>query len=161
MKVIIVSDSHGRDDKLQDILDKHTDADAFIHCGDIESDPSSFPQYVTVKGNNDMFFDYPDERVIRVGAHQFYIVHSHQFMFSRRVEQMVKKAKELQCDVVCYGHTHVAFYEVHQGVHVINPGSLWRSRDGRAPSYAIMTLQNETVDVEFVFLPQKKSKFFW
>lgn len=161
MKIIVVSDSHGRDDKLEDILKKHSDADAFLHCGDIETDPSTFPQFVTVKGNNDMFFDYPEERIIECGGHRILIVHSHQFMYSRRIELMAKKAKEERCDIVCFGHTHVALYEQCQGVHILNPGSLWRSRDGRGPSYAILTLQEDQVDVEFVFLPQKKSKFFW
>jgi len=46
---------------------------------------------------------------------------------------------------------------------LINPGSLWRSRDGRGPSYALLNIDGDTVDVQFEFLPQKqkKSKFFW
>ena len=36
MKIVVVSDSHGRIEVLQEILDKHQDASAFIHCGDIE-----------------------------------------------------------------------------------------------------------------------------
>lgn len=161
MKVIIVSDSHGRDEALRDVLEKHKDADAFIHCGDIEACASDFPQYVIVRGNNDLFFDLPDEKILALGKHRLYITHSHQFMYSKRVELLAKKAKEVGCDMVCYGHTHVAFYEIHDGVHIINPGSLWRSRDGRGPSYAIVTFDEDKVDVEFVFLPQKKSKFFW
>lgn len=161
MKVIVVSDSHGRDEMLHEVVSKHPDADVFIHCGDIEANESEFPQYVIVRGNNDLFYDYPDERILNIGKHHFYVTHSHQFMYSHRVESLVKKAKEVGCDIVCFGHTHVALHEVCDGVHVLNPGSLWRSRDGREPSYAILSLQDEKVDVEFVFLPQKKSKFFW
>lgn len=161
MKIIVVSDSHGRDETLSDVLKRYPDADAYIHCGDIETAPSTFPQLITVRGNNDMFFDYPEERIITMGSHRIYIVHSHQFMYSRRIEQMAKKAKEENCDIVCFGHTHVALYEECNGVHILNPGSLWRSRDGRGPSYAVMNIEGDQIDVEFVFLPQKKSKFFW
>lgn len=161
MKIIVVSDSHGKDEVLADVLQMYPNADAYIHCGDIETAPSTFPQLVSVSGNNDLFFDYPQERIVELGGHRIYVVHSHQFVYSHRVESMAQKAKELQCDIVCFGHTHVAFYEICEGVHVLNPGSLWRSRDGRGPSYAILNVEDKNVDVEFVFLPQKKNKFFW
>ncbi|MEF9968310.1 MAG: metallophosphoesterase [Longicatena sp.] len=161
MKVILVSDSHGKDEVLQDILNKYPNADAYIHCGDIETDASEFPQFVTVCGNNDIFFDYPNEKVLTLGKHRLFITHSHQFMFNNRVEQIAQKARSLDCDIACYGHTHVAHDESVLGVRVINPGSIWRSRDGRDPSYVILTLEDDDVDVEFVFLPQKKMKYFW
>lgn len=161
MKVILVSDSHGKDEALEAVLKAYPDADAFIHCGDIEADQSQFPSFVIVRGNNDLFFDYPEERILEIGGHRLYITHSHQFMYSKRVAQLASMAKSKYCDICCYGHTHIAADEMCDGVRVINPGSIWRSRDGRGPSYAIITLEEESVDVEFVFLPQKKSKFFW
>lgn len=164
MRLIVVSDSHGRDQALEDILMKYPNADAYIHCGDIEADASSFPQFVTVQGNNDIFYDYPDHQILTLADHRIYITHSHQFMYSKRIPQLAAKAKEYNCDIVCFGHTHVAADETCDGVRVINPGSIWRSRDGRGPSYAVVDLlENGNVDVEFIFLPQKqkKSKFFW
>ena len=118
MKIVVVSDSHGRDDALEYVLQQHGDAYAYIHCGDIDADPGAFPRFVTVGGNN---------------------------------------------DIVCYGHTHIAADETVDGIRLINPGSLWRSRDGRGPSYALLNIDGDTVDVQFEFLPQKqkKSKFFW
>ena len=161
MKVIVVSDSHGKVSAIQAVLEQYPQAELFLHCGDIEAEPQQYPQLVTVRGNNDIFYDYPEERVVTVGKHRIYVVHSHQFMYSRRVEQLAQKAKSLACDIVCYGHTHIAAYEVVDGVHVLNPGSLWRSRDGRGPSYAVVELEGDNVDVEFKFLPQSKSNFFW
>lgn len=60
MKVILVSDSHGKDDALEMILKQYPDADAYVHCGDIETYPECFPQFVTVRGNNDVFYEYPE-----------------------------------------------------------------------------------------------------
>ena len=39
MKIVVVSDSHGRNDILNAIREKHPDAGLFIHCGDLEDDP--------------------------------------------------------------------------------------------------------------------------
>lgn len=161
MKLIVVSDSHGKDDVLENILQMYPDADAFIHCGDIEADPSLFPQFITVKGNNDIFYDYPDYQILAIAEHRIYITHSHQFTYAKRMQQMAAKAKEFDCDIVCYGHTHVAFDGECDGVRIINPGSVWRSRDGRGPSYAIIDIHQDNIEVDFIFLPQKKSRFLW
>lgn len=163
MKIVVVSDSHGKDEALDYVLQQHHDADAYIHCGDIEAYEDAYPKFITVRGNNDVFCDYPDEQVIRIGDHRIFVVHSHQFLYSHRSQLMAKAAKERNCDIVCYGHTHIAADETVDGVRLINPGSLWRSRDGRAPSYAIIYLQEDRIQVDFEFLPQKqkKSKFFW
>lgn len=165
MKIVVVSDSHGRDEALEYVLKQHPDADAYIHCGDIEAEEGLFPSFLTVRGNNDLFCDYPDERVVPAGVHRIFVVHSHQFIYSKRSEKMAEAAKERGCDIVCYGHTHVANDETVDGVRLINPGSLWRSRDGRGPSYAILTIDGDDIDVVFEFLPQKqkqkKSRFFW
>lgn len=44
MKIIVVSDTHYRNDILDELIDKHKDADLFIHCGDLEDDPQWYPQ---------------------------------------------------------------------------------------------------------------------
>lgn len=161
MKIIVVSDSHGKDEVLDKVVEQYPHADMFIHCGDIEADEARFPQFITVLGNNDLFYDYPEYRIIEADAHRILVIHSHQFMYHARGEQMAKRARGLGCDIVCYGHTHVAADDTVDGVRLINPGSIWRSRDGREPSYAIMDLEHGEVSISFEFLPQKKSRFFF
>jgi predicted phosphodiesterase len=54
-------------------------------------------------------------------------------------------------DVVCFGHTHIAWHRIVAGVHFVNTGSVGRPKDGdwRA-GYAILTLDEGSVGVEFV-----------
>ena len=92
MKIVVVSDSHGRDDALEYVLQQHGDAYAYIHCGDIDADPGAFPRFVTVGGNNDIFYDYPDEQILSIGTHRIFIVHSHQFMFESCWQQFIEVA---------------------------------------------------------------------
>lgn len=163
MKIIVVSDSHGRDDLLYDLQLQYPQADAFLHCGDLENDMESFPGYLVVQGNNDYYYDIPAQRILPFGQHRILLIHSHQFSYRKREEQMVTCAKKYGCDIVCYGHTHVANFTTVQGVALLNPGSLKYSRDGRNPSYAILTLEKKKVDAEFVFLepPKSKHRFFF
>ena len=160
MKLVVVSDSHGKANILEEIVERHPDAQAYLHCGDIEAPQEYYPEYTIVLGNNDIYYDYPEYRILNVGKHRIYMAHSHRFSYLHRGEQMAKTALENDCDIFFYGHTHIAADEMINGVRLINPGSLWRSRDGRDPSYAVVTLDEEQVDVEFIFLPQKKRKFF-
>lgn len=156
MKVIIVSDSHGKVGILDDIVNCHADADMFLHCGDIEEDPQDFPMYRIVTGNNDFYFDLPDELVIPAGKHKIYMTHGHLLSFRHRHDDLVKKAKEHGCDIACYGHSHVAALEKKDGIMILNPGSLWRARDSRGPSYAILQITDNHVNAHIEFLNKEK-----
>lgn len=146
-----MSDSHGCNREIEYVMDKEKDADLFLHCGDICVDEFTYPQMLTVCGNND-FYDYPLQRVLNVEGHRLIMFHSHQFSYIKREEKMIQRAKEHGCDIICYGHTHVAYDAVVQGIHIINPGSLYHSRDGRAISYAIIKIDKDEIHTEIVFI---------
>ena len=52
-------------------------------------------------------------------------------------------------DVVCFGHTHIAWHRVVDGVHYVNTGSVGRPKDGdwRA-AYVLLALTGGQVEVE-------------
>jgi predicted phosphodiesterase len=54
-------------------------------------------------------------------------------------------------DVVCFGHTHLPWHRVIDGVHFVNTGSVGRPKDGdwRA-GYVILDVDNSSVSVEVV-----------
>lgn len=154
MKIIVVSDSHSLTRPLDYILEKHKDADLFLHCGDVCLNPEMYPQFQFVCGNND-YYDLPLDRIVDLkgSKHRIFMLHSHMVSFYNREKTMSKIAKKNGCDIVCYGHTHVAFYEKMNGVYILNPGSVYLSRDGKQPSYAILTIdENDEITVRFEHL---------
>lgn len=146
MKIIIMSDSHGRTSILDLIPYYHTDADFYIHCGDLGGgcSPEDYDQFIFVEGNCDYFMDTPGVRVVELNdQHKMLVLHSHQcpgYPPEARKMTLVKWAKELDCDIVCYGHTHVSDIEEKDGILLINPGSVSRPRDGKECSYCILTI---------------------
>lgn len=152
MKVLLVSDSHGNNAVLDEVIEKHRDADSIVHCGDIECDEFVYSNLLTVRGNNDYWGDFPERRILHFGNHRVLVMHSHQTYFRQRLEYLSRMAREENCDIVFYGHTHVASDDVCNGVQRINPGSLRYNRDGRPISYAIVEI-NDTVEVNFYFAP--------
>ena len=64
MKVLIVSDTHGRDENLEQVVMNEAPFDMFVHCGDVEGREIFIEALVEcpcciVSGNNDFFSDLP------------------------------------------------------------------------------------------------------
>lgn len=54
-------------------------------------------------------------------------------------------------DVICFGHTHVAWHRTVGGVHYVNAGSVGRPKDGDPRAgYAVLDVSMERVTVEVV-----------
>ena len=142
MKIIVVSDNHGKRKWIDKIKQAHKDAYCFIHCGDTELHSNEMLGFVCVRGNND-FYDYPDFKIVDIGKHKIFVTHGHRMMLFMDRSVLVSKAKEYGCDIVCFGHTHIFEYQIVDGVHVINPGSITHNRDFSKPCYAIIDIDEE------------------
>ena len=153
MKIIIASDSHGRNEKLDEIYENYKEeADLFLHCGDLESDPDYLPQWTAVAGNMDAHRrDQLDScKIIEAGNHKILMQHGHRYYAGTREEQIAAEAKENGCDIALYGHTHIPFDAVIDGVRIINPGSLSRPKKMSAPGFVVMDLDVDEIKTERV-----------
>ena len=143
IKVLVVSDNHGDDLVLQEILNKHYDCDYYLHLGDSCMPPEALSPFISVLGNNDYGFDYPKERVINISGIDFYMFHG-----AHDNKIIADKGIIHNCKYVLCGHTHIfCDYEAY-GVRILNPGSCYYNRDYTSPSYAIMTIDDD-LNVEF------------
>ena len=143
MVVVVVSDSHGRTAYLDEILKRYSTADYFIHCGDFLLNQKDYPQFRVGLGNNDEANSYPEQLILDIGKHRLLVVHGHQYPSAKRDQQLVKRAKACNADVVCFGHTHVPRKEYLDEVLLINPGALWRCIGKKGPSYAVLNIDDE------------------
>ena len=146
MRILVISDSHGRNDDIEGVLKQVGDIDMMIHCGDVERGDSYIREIagcpvVMVAGNNDYYLDLPNEEEIRLGDYKVLVTHGHNYYVNSGVDYLREHALEMGYDVVMYGHTHVP--EIIQGddITVINPGSISRPRQmNHKPSYILMEL---------------------
>ena len=146
MKILVVSDTHRKDDNLKLVLSEECPLDMLIHLGDAEGSEHFIPDWVNpecrmemVLGNNDFFSRLDREREIDIAGHKAFITHGHYYGVSMGPEGLVDEAKSRGCDIAMYGHTHRPFLEVIDGVTVLNPGSLsYPRQEGRRPSYMII-----------------------
>lgn len=146
MKILVVSDTHRKDDNLKLVLSEECPLDMLIHLGDAEGSEHFIPDWVNpecrmemVLGNNDFFSRLDREREIDIAGHKAFITHGHYYGVSMGPEGLVDEAKSRGCDIAMYGHTHRPFLDVIDGVTVLNPGSLsYPRQEGRRPSYVII-----------------------
>lgn len=143
MKIVVVSDNHGKRRELEDIRRKYDHFDAFIHCGDSEMTQDELRGWVSVRGNNDYYVDLPDATVVKVKDYNILVTHSHLVSYFRRTERLVEMAQANQCQMVCFGHTHVFVDEVVEGIQLVNPGSIWYNRDRSNPCYALVEINDD------------------
>ncbi|MCM3739930.1 metallophosphoesterase [Oceanobacillus luteolus] len=140
-KVLILSDSHGLTDELSEIKARHQ-VDYRIHCGDseLDIDAGSLEGFYKVAGNCDFDNRYPGEQVLELGGLKFLVVHGHLHKVNHGLMTLSLRAKEVNADVICFGHTHQAGV-VSEGEQLfINPGSILQPRGNiKEKTYAILT----------------------
>lgn len=146
MRVLIVSDTHGRHGGLDRALQEAGDIDMLIHLGDVEGgecyiDAAADCEKHIVRGNNDFFSDLPREEEFNLGKYKVFITHGHAYYVSLDPEYIREEGKARGVDIVMFGHTHRPFFEDDNGIIVLNPGSLsFPRQEGRKGSYMIMEI---------------------
>lgn len=148
MKVLIVSDTHGRDDKLQRVIRKESPFDVMIHLGDTEGSEMYFREWIknetcricVMRGNNDFFSNSDKECEIMIGGRRAFLTHGHMYGVSLGTEALKDEARSRGAAIAMYGHTHRPHLEqCEDGLVVLNPGSLsYPRQNGRKPSYMVM-----------------------
>lgn len=144
MRVLIVSDTHGRIKNLEKIIKKEKEIDLLIHLGDIEGDEERIRELIScpiemVRGNNDFFNELEQEKIINIGDYKILLTHGHYYYVGFGSSRIKDIAAEQGCDIVMFGHTHRPLIETKGSVWAINPGSIsFPRQEGRKATYVIM-----------------------
>ena len=145
MKVLIVSDTHKKNENYFRVVEIHK-PDMVIHCGDVEGSEYALSEAVDcpvhmVLGNNDFFSELPRELELEIGPYKTWITHGHNYYVSMGNETIKREAVARGMDIVFYGHTHRPVVDIDDDVIAVNPGSLsYPRQEGRLPSYVIMEI---------------------
>ena len=149
MKILIVSDTHGRHSAFDKALKEAGKIDALVHLGDTEGGEDYIeavcgcPAYV-LAGNNDFFSDNLREMEVVFGTKKAFMTHGHYYYVSLGPERIIEEGKMRNADIVMFGHTHKPFLEMIDGMIVLNPGSLsYPRQEGRKGSYIMMEIEPE------------------
>ena len=149
MKILIVSDTHRREDNFERVLSLEQNIDMLIHLGDVEGSEDYIRSIVTcpcymVAGNNDYFSMLNRELKISLGKYRVLLTHGHNYYVSLGYETIMAEGIAQGMDIVMFGHTHKPLVDIRAEITLINPGSLTYPRqEGRRPSDIVMTLTGD------------------
>lgn len=149
MKLLVMSDTHGDEDIIKIVRDRHPNMDVVVHCGDSEL-PFQHPYLVDVKkvrGNCDGDKSFPNEIQFEQDGFRFFATHGHLFNVKSTLMNLYYRAKELEADIVFFGHSHLLGIEEIDNILFINPGSLLKPRGINEKSYVIVEIENKTCTV--------------
>ncbi|HHV13516.1 MAG TPA: YfcE family phosphodiesterase [Clostridiales bacterium] len=149
MKVLIVSDTHGRNYNLLRTVERVSPIDLLIHLGDYDGG-EDYIMSVTpcrtemVSGNNDFFNGLPKEKVIQIGKYTVLLTHGHRYGVYYTTQDIKREAAKYKANIVMFGHTHVPMIDLSEEVWAINPGSLGLPRqNNHIPTFIIMDIDSE------------------
>ena len=144
MRVMIVSDTHGRHARLDRALEEAGHIDMFIHLGDVEGGEDYINAVIScekhmVRGNNDFFSELPREEEFCIGKYRVFITHGHSYYVSLDPEHIREEGEARNVDIVMFGHTHKPYFDQKNGMILLNPGSLsFPRQEGRKGSYVLL-----------------------
>jgi len=150
VRICVCSDNHGNLESIEKIKNDNPTCDYYFHLGDSNFDEKTLSPFISVQGNNDWEVDYPRQRIVEICNHRILLIHGDGYTYA--ISGLANKAKHEECDVLMFGHTHEFFDEEYKGIRLINPGSCFHNRDLSSPSYAIVTIDDDRIEVERINL---------
>ena len=130
MKVIVVSDTHGRIDDFVNKLNSVEKPQLIIHLGDYVEDGEKIGSItnvdtIIVKGNGDYLNKkYKYDEVLDIGGKRFFITHGHKYGVKYGLTNLMYRGEKLEAEIILFGHTHVPLIIKESDIMIMNPGSV-------------------------------------
>ncbi len=140
MRLVILSDTHGRRERVSEVLTRSGDYDALLFLGDgLRDFDEGILGLVCVRGNCDTFTfgaDAPAERMFYADGKKMLLMHGHEWGVKSGIERAAAHAYKLGADALLFGHTHMPlqiYYPAgselcgivtERPIYAFNPGSL-------------------------------------
>ncbi len=147
MKLLIFSDSHGRVKPMVRAVEREGAASlhAIVHLGDGWRDAEElhrlYPRLPLeqVPGNCDLGRFEDCERLLFFGAWPVLLCHGHTLGVKSSLLRASLTARERGAKALLFGHTHAPLVDYHDGLWLINPGSIGSAR----PTCCVLTVEGE------------------
>ncbi|HAK58585.1 MAG TPA: YfcE family phosphodiesterase [Lachnospiraceae bacterium] len=155
-KALLISDSHGSDEGMLEVIKEFDDVDAIFHMGDIAGAKRLITNNVKcltyiVRGNTDHDYDLPETVKISFAGKTVLATHGHRYVDYGGIDSLMYLGEENGADVVLFGHIHRPFLGKYGDLVICNPGSISRprQRDGMC-TFAVLNVDDGgDIDIEF------------
>ncbi len=149
MKILVMSDSHGRTKNVHEVIKNEENIDMIIHLGDEYRDFEEINDSYDIEahgvvGNIDYFYEGPSYKIIEVLNKKIFISHGHKYRVKSTLDIFREEAIERNVDIALFGHSHVPYIEDEE-IFILNPGSISQPRSEKYPSYAVLEITEDKI----------------
>ena len=150
MRIVVISDSHKKTLVIDKILAAQKEAKHVFFLGDNTDDIEDFifmyPQkeFHIVCGNCDYFSNYQTFGIENICGKRILYTHGHTLSVKSGTQRLAETARQNECDIALFGHTHTSQTVYDNGLYIVNPGSCSSPRDSRA-SYAVIDITDNGI----------------
>lgn len=152
MKILVISDSHGRTTLMEQVVRQHLhEIEAVCFLGDILRDVAKlqdiFPNLLihAVPGNCDFGSTKEQVLTVELGGVKILLTHGHLHGVKRNYNTITAYATEMGVSACFFGHSHVPVVFEKNGITFLNPGSITEPRGDLGKSYALVEITNGQV----------------
>lgn len=131
MRILVLSDSHKHIANLFAAIENEPSAEVVYFLGDglneAEEASSIFNErkfFILVRGNCDFGGSLPFSDVRNIENAKIYASHGAEENVKLSYIGIKRAAKEQNCNIALFGHTHQKYYSYEDGLHLFNPGSI-------------------------------------
>lgn len=151
MRIAVVSDTHRDSSTLEICKEFIQEFDCVIHLGDNTDDG----EYITedfegsvyiVKGNCDYGNKWPKDQVIDIDGIRILATHGDMYNVKMGMNSLYYRAREVEANIVLFGHTHVSCLEEYNGLTFMNPGSISMPRNSKGGFIGVIELDNSKIE---------------
>ena len=148
MKILVLSDTHGKINFAVDMIKKQN-PDMIIHLGDLVRDAEDLLtvfkdiKMENVAGNNDFYIKMPSEKIIIIQNKKILLTHGHNYKIKHGLDDLIIKGQKEEVDIVLFGHTHRTYESIENNILYFNPGSLTLPYE--KPSYGLIEIKNNKI----------------
>lgn len=149
MLIGVVSDTHRNRFAVLEVFEffKSKGVSTVLHLGDTADDVKEMDGFfgmevVTIQGNTDFPQNGIEEVIYEAEGVRILMTHGHLHQVRRSLNFLARRARETDCSVALFGHTHVPYNNMVGDVLVLNPGSPYEPREGSKRSCAIIEVKD-------------------
>lgn len=157
MKIAVVSDTHGNIEKTLDAIRTIENLELIIHLGDHVLDAREIEKQIAidtiyVKGNCDLEKEVYEEKILDLLGKKILITHGHNYDVKRGLNNIFYRGKELNVDVILFGHSHISLIMESENILMLNPGSPDTPRNGKYGSIGLLEISNNEIKSQIIYV---------
>lgn len=116
-----------------------------------------------VKGEYDEMPNLPETKIVQIGEFKIGMIHGHQVIPWGDEEALANVQRQLGCDILLSGHTHINQVSNYENKYYINPGSISGAFSALnpcpVPSFILMVISGDYAQIFLYELTDPKKKF--